>query len=233
MGVWVLGVAGAVLAARDLPATAHLATSLQKMKALGVASTEYAADHDGLLPLEDALGKDDWTAAARAGSEEVWYNALLKQMNQRTVGQLADTPEEFYADAYPLYLPGAVYPAGEKRLARPYFAFGMNSLLQQKNEEGEVQRVRLGSIIAPAKTVLFLERGLPGEKKVSPRQSRFDGSPKARHTSFVCRHKEGTVGLLLYADGHVSGHEFSELDDERGRVVDGIIWTKDPKEEQD
>ena len=52
---------------------ADQASALTKMRSLGTAFGSYVADSSGLLPLEDAVGSNDWQTAAKPESQEVWY----------------------------------------------------------------------------------------------------------------------------------------------------------------
>ncbi len=211
---------------------ARMARATQKIKDLGSAFVGYTADSGGLLPFEDLPGPDDWDTARGEDAGEVWYNALPRLMEFPTVGELAENPERFYQDSYPLYVPGAPYPKEEAKLKKPYFAIAMSSRLQRRNEDGEKEQGTLASILDPVRTVAFLERGLPGEKKLSKAQRGFNGNPKANPRAFAARHNQ--KGLLLFVDGHTEVRRVSDLIDKTGRIVypqTSIIWTRDPEED--
>lgn len=209
------------------------AAALQKMKSLGAAFVAYTTDKGGLLPYEDAVGTDDWTNAARPENSEAWYNALPRLMGAKSVGEIAASkPDLFYAQNYPLTIPGAPYPGPSKRLAKPSFAVAMNSRLQRKDEEGLKQQGRFGQIQEPAKTVILLERGMPNDKKTMPAQSGFDGSPKANAAAFAARHNQ--KGCLVFADGHVELHAASDLITASGGIIvpqTSIVWTFNPDQD--
>lgn len=209
---------------------ANQAAAIQKMRSLGSAFATYTTDKGGLLPFEDAPGSDDWTNAARPESSETWYNALPKMMGAKTVGEIGQTrPALFYDPNYPLFIPGAPYPGATKRLAKPAFAVGMNSRLQRKDDEGLKKQGRFEQIQEPSKTVVFLERGLPGDKKTMTAQSGFDGSPKANAGAFAARHNQ--KGCLVFADGHVELHAASDLLTSGGGIIVpqiSIVWTLNP-----
>lgn len=212
---------------------ANRTVALQKMKSLGSAFATYTVDKNGLLPFEDASGTDDWTNAAKPESQEAWYNALPRLMNFKTVGELGLTdPGGFYAETYPLFIPGAPYPGSDKRLKTPYFAVGMNSRLQRKDEDGLKKQGRFELIQEPAKTVVLLERGLPGDKKTMPAQRGFDGGPKANPRAFAARHNQ--KGCLIFADGHAELHAASDLMTAGGGIKmpqTGIVWTLNPDDD--
>ena len=212
---------------------AHMAAATKKMEALGGAFEQYARDNNGLLPLEDAPGKDTWLKAKEAENAAVWYNALPKAMGEAAVGELTDNPRDFYKSSYCLYVPGAPYPKGDKKLKEPLFAIGMSSRLQRKSEDSEVkEQGTVASIMKPASTVIFLERGLPKEKKIWAGQKGFDGSPKANPANFAARHNQ--KGLLLFADGHVESRKPSEIISKSGLAPfppDDVVWSRDPGED--
>lgn len=216
---------------KNMEETANLTRATQKIKNLGEAFVGYTSDSGGILPREDVSGPDDWTAASDPESSEAWYNALPISMGAKSVGEIADAnePEAFYENTYPLFIPGAPYPRGDKKFRRPFYAVAMNSRLQRTDEEtGEKEPGTLISIREPVNTVVFLERGMPGEKKASHAQRGFDGSPKANARAFVGRHND--KGVLLFVDGHVEVRHPSDLISPAGSIIhqDGIIWTRDP-----
>ncbi len=155
-------------------------------------------------------------------------------MSFPTVGDLGldDNPEAFYQESYPLYVPGAPYPKGDKRLTKPYFAIGMNSRLQRKDSEGRKEQGTLASILDPVKTVAFLERGMPGDKKVTKAQRGFDAGPKANPRAFAGRHNQ--KGVLLFVDGHVEVRSVLDLISKAGRIhypQDRVVWTRNPEDD--
>jgi hypothetical protein len=81
-------------------------------------------------------------------------------MGFKGVGELGSTPQVFYTDSYPIFIPGAPYPASDKKLGEPYFAVAMNSRLQRKVEDGLKLQGKLALIRNPARTVAFPERGI-------------------------------------------------------------------------
>jgi len=228
----------AILAAIAIPVTtsfkqrAYRARAIEKLQSLGTAFVSYTADSGGELPWEDAPGPDDWQAAADPENEKAWYNALPDLMGAGSLGSHANSPQRMYDDHYPLYLPGAPYPKSNKKLGKPYFAIGMNSRLQRKDDEGIKIRGTLSSIQAPQRTVVFLERGMPGDKKTNPGQRGFDAGAKANPRAFAARYNG--KGLLIFADGHVEAFAVSDLISNGGQIVvpqNNVVWTRDPDDD--
>ena len=202
------------------------------MRQLASAAAAYTAQNDGELPREDSKGTDDWQTAADPENARAWYNALLKIMGKRTVGEYAIAPRDFYSKDNLLYLPGATYPEGDKKLVQPLFAIAINTKLQRKNEDDKKPPVKLAQIPKAAKTVLFLEQGLPNEKKAHPTQGKYDGSCKGSARSFVARY--GEQGALCFVDGHVEFMQAKDLLTSTGKFpfpVEGVIWTRNEEED--
>jgi type II secretory pathway pseudopilin PulG len=208
------------------------ADAMQRMGGLATAFVSYTTDNGGNLPLEDATGPDDWTGAANPVNAQAWYNALPPLMSSEPVGSLGNTPELFYAQSYPLYLKGATYPESDKRLRKPFFAVAMNSRLQRKSEDGVKKPGLYVNIKEPSRTVIFLERGLPDEKKSMGVLGPYDGDPKANPRAFVARYNQ--KGILIFADGHAELHPASDLITTSGLIPfpqTGLVWTNDPAED--
>lgn len=212
---------------------ANMVRATEKIHSLGVALVGYTGDTNGLLPYEDAPGTDDWNTASKPENSEVWYNALPERMGYQTVGDMVDKPDLFYEESYPLYVPGAPYPKGDKKFKKPYFAIGMNSRLQRSDDEGRKEQGTLQSIQDPTRTVAFLERGMPGDKKVSGAQRGFSGKPKANPRGFATRHKQ--KGILLFVDGHTEVYSVTDLVDPSGEIPWNpqrpVVWTRNPKDD--
>lgn len=215
--------------------SSYKADTLGRMNKISAAVRTYTAQHEGLLPEEDAKGSDSWKAAAAPTSANVWYNALPKLMGGRSVADYASSPSEFYTPANVLYVPGADYPE-KRKLEQPYFAIAMNTKLQRKNADGIKQDLKLSDIVNPSRTVLFLEQGLPGEARSMAQQTKkdYDGASKGSAKSFVARYRN--KGWLLFADGHTQDVPAHELLTETGRIPfppgpDDVIWTHSPEED--
>ena len=97
------------------------------------------------------------------------------------------------------------------------------------------RNLRMGQIMVPAKTALFLDSGVAGEKRASDFQPPYSGQPKAYATEFAARHNRG--GNILFAAGNVSTMSAREVIDmdpnspRRGGGIfppTGVIWRHDP-----
>ena len=169
------------------------------MRQLGSAAGTYMAQNDGALPEAGSKGADTWADAASPENADAWYNVLPRTLGHKGVDHYAANPQAFYSRENILFLPGAKYPASAEKLARPFFAIAINAKLQRKDEKGK-KTIKLAEITHPARTVLFLEQGMPGEPKVSPLQPKYGGGPKGSANSFVARY--GGVGVVTFVDGH-------------------------------
>jgi type II secretory pathway pseudopilin PulG len=223
----------AVTLAKSTREKAEQTTALKKMRSLGTAFNAYVGDKNGMLPMEDAPGTDDWVNAAKPENQEVWYNALPKILQSPGVGEIgARNPELFYDDSYPLYIKGAPYPSKSKRLGAPMFAIAMNSRLQRKSDDGLKSTGRFSQIHEVSKTVVFLERGLPNDKKTMAAQRGFDGSAKANPRAFAARHNQ--KGCLVFADGHADVVPASKLMTAGGGIITPqveVVWTPNPDDD--
>lgn len=228
----------AVLAAIAIPLTisfknrANRARAAEKLVSLGTAFVSYTGDNGGALPWEDSPGTDDWQAVADPANARAWYNALPDLMGAGSLASIANHPERMYDDGYPLYLPGAPYPKSNKKLGKPYFAIAMNSRLQRKDDEGLKNRGTMAAIQAPQRTVVFLERGMPGDEKTNPGQRGFDATPKANPRAFAARYNG--KGLLIFADGHIETFAVSDLISSSGTIKTpqtNVVWTLDPDDD--
>lgn len=208
--------------------------TIRRMNDLATATSLYLAANNDELPREDVTGTDTWPAAADPENTNAWYNALPKLLNKRGVQDFVATPEAFYTKANPLYVPGAAYPSEPKRMRRPLFAIAINSKLQRRNPDtGKKPVLKLPMIENKSRTPLFLEQGLPGEKKEGgidlQKKSDYDGSPKGSAKSFVGRHSG--FGHILFVDGHIEKYEPQELLTPTGDIPYppsksrlGLIW---------
>ncbi len=223
------------------------AAALNTMRNLGSAVGNYAAQHDGELPEEDLKGKDDWAATSQLGAEKVWYNALPRIMGAKGVGDFVKdgNPATYYTPQNILFLPGATYPA--KKLVKPLFAIAINTKLHRnqpaegsKNKKDEAKaNVRLSAIKNTARTVMFIEQGLPNEGKAHDTISKgdYDGSCKGSAKSFVARY--GGKGIIAFVDGHAEESSGKDMLDSSGQIIwdstnantsSALIWTADPME---
>lgn len=213
----------------------------RRMKDLAAATSLYLGANNDELPREDAQGTDTWPAAADPENVDAWYNALPKLLDKRRVIDFVDSPQAFYTKENPLYVPGAAYPTEPKRIRRPLFAIAINSKLQRRNPETKKKPIlKLDMIENKSRTPLFLEQGLPGEKKEGglavQQKSDYDGSPKGSAKSFVGRHSG--FGHILFVDGHIEKYEPQELLTASGDIPYppsksrlGLIWCHTSEED--
>jgi len=206
--------------------------TMNNMRQITVALATYAGQNDGDFPMENMGSGETWDNAATPAAEKVWYNALPRLLGQKGVGNYANSPRDFYAKENLLFLPGAQYPASDKKLIQPLFAFAINTKLQRKDASGSKQKAKLSQITHPSRTVAFLEEGLPGEPKALAVQSKYDGSPKSAGRSFVERY--GGQGVITFIDGHAESLSAKDLLTETGRLIypqTNIVWTRTPEED--
>jgi len=195
------------------------------MRELGSATSNYVAQHDNKLPGEDAPGATDWEAVADPKNAEVWFNAIPKQMTRKPVSDFASNPAAFYTKENPIYIPGAPYPTNDTRLLRPLFAVSFNSKLERKSEGGD-KVVRMSDITNPARTVLYLEEGLPKEKRSVETQPRYNGQAKGSARSFVGRYNG--KGWLIFCDSHAELVDPKDTLDVTGQILEpetNFIWS--------
>jgi type II secretory pathway pseudopilin PulG len=212
---------------------AHKAVAMEKIKALGGALTNYAAQNAGALPAEDVQGPDDWQTVGKPEAKDAWYNALPRLIGKKGAGDYAGTPADFYKDENILFLPGAGYPEN-KKIREPIFAIAFNTKLERTDSSGTKERTRLDQITQPSRTVVLLEQGLPSEKKTLEIQSKkdYDGSPKGSAKSFVGRY--AGQGILYFADGHAELVPVKDTLTETGRFPfpqSEYVWTRTPEED--
>ena len=228
-----------VLAAIAFPVFAQIQmrankqVALRNMNQLGAAAATYTAENNGTLPAEDAKGTDTWGAAANPENANAWYNVLPRKLGNKGVDQYASNPQAFYSKENILYLPGALYPENDKKLAQPMFAIAINTKLSRKDDQGDKSPAKLSQITHPSRTVLFLEQGLPKEPKAMDQQPKFDGSPKGSAKSFVTRY--GGVGFVTFVDGHAEAIDGKDILEENGQFKfplqpGDVIWCKTPEE---
>src|SRR5688572_10544543 len=109
-------------------------TALNVMRNLGSAAGSYATDNDGIFPAEDSKGSDTWSTAGDPANNKAWYNALPRKLGAKGVGDYVGHARDYYTKQNLLYLPGAIYPEGDKKLTHPLFAIAINTKLQRKDE---------------------------------------------------------------------------------------------------
>ena len=134
-----------VLAAIALPVystvmnRAHKIVALSNMKQITGALATYASQNDGDFPDENIpLGSTWANAADPEKGAKVWYNSLPRLMGGKGVGDFGNSVAgrtSYYSKENILFLPGAQYPAPASRIAKPYFAFAINTKLQRVTDK--------------------------------------------------------------------------------------------------
>jgi len=206
--------------------------SIQVMRQLGTAVGNFAAQNDNTLPDEGSVSGNSWAYAADPANSKCWFNALPRLLGMKGTGDYAAHPANFYTKDNLLFLPGAVYPTTDVKLIKPLYAIGINSKLQRRSAEGTKGAVHINNITNPVRTVLFLERGLPSEKKAMVTIPHYDGAPKASPNAFVARYSN--VGVLTFVDGHAESVEATDIMNAVGKVPfppTDIIWCRTPDED--
>ena len=202
------------------------------MRQLGTAVGSFAAQNDNTLPAEGSVAMNSWGYAADPQNAKCWFNALPRALGMKGAADFVATPEAFYTKANILFLPGAIYPEGNLKFIKPLYAVGINSKLQRTNSEGNKGSVHINNITSPSKTVLFLERGLPSEKKALDTLPKYDGAPKASPNAFVARYSK--VGVLTFVDGHAETVSAADILSPAGKVPwpqSEFIWCRTPEED--
>lgn len=237
-----------VLAAIALPvystvlSRANKAVAINNMRQVTAALISYAGQNDGSFPDENIVQGSSWANAAGPLGDTVWFNVLPRILGKKTVGDYAINPSAFYTKDNLLYLPGAMYPVGTARTAKPLFAFAINSKLQRK-VKGQ-GNTKLSQVTNPARTVAFLEEGVfNGEPLAMPRvQSAYVGEQKTSAHSFVERY--GGQGVLTFLDGHAETVAIKEILTAANKIKvppecnssattekTHIVWTRSPEDD--
>ena len=209
--------------------------AVNNMRQITATLISYTAQNDGDFPDEGIPQGNTWTYAADSSiGGKVWYNALPRMMGRKGVGDYANSRAGYYSKENILFLPGAQYPPGLTRLDRPFFAFAINTKLQRKSRStGQKAKAKMSQIVNPARTVAFLEEGMPGEHRPSAIQWPYSGDAKSAGRSFVERY-DGR-GVITFMDGHVEELETKTILDARGLLVtpdkNNIYWTRTPEED--
>jgi type II secretory pathway pseudopilin PulG len=207
------------------------------MRQLGSAAGSFAVQNDNMLPGEGSVANNSWNYATDPANANCWINALPRLLGMKGAGDFAANPAAFYTKENLLFLPGAEYPVGNVKLVKPLFAIGINSKLQRKvvadgPGSGKIKGpVRLNNITNPSRTVLFLERGLPSEKRALMTIPPYDGAPKASFNAFVARYSG--FGMLTFVDGHAESVAPTDILLPLGNVPfppTDVIWCKTPEE---
>jgi prepilin-type N-terminal cleavage/methylation domain-containing protein/prepilin-type processing-associated H-X9-DG protein len=197
----------AVLAGLLLPSLGRAKARVKRvacfngMRQRAFAAHTYAEGNDGFLPREEAVdGPNSWDLTTIATNSDIWYNCLPKEFGEgsRSVADYAVsavTQMDFYEDKI-FTCPSAKFDPATSQ-TYPNFSVAINSKLMNPG------RVTLDRVEAQdtSRTALFVDSGVPGEPKICPKQSDYDGQPKAFAGRFSGRH--GRAGNIAFFDLHV------------------------------
>ena len=218
---------------------------MNNLKQWGYAAHLYADDQDDRLPRESAVdGINTWEMADLSTNRDVWYNALTETLGVTTMAQYSQTPSSqhaFYSRGNIFHCPGARFlPVAA---TYPNFSLSINSKLMFDYEaeppggrgDDDYRNLKLGEILVPEKTALFLDNGVPGEVRLCPFQAAYTAQPKACASQFSGRH--GNAGNILFVAGHVAtlrGKDVVDMNPDsvyRGGAIyppTEVIWRHDP-----
>jgi type II secretory pathway pseudopilin PulG len=226
-----------ILAALLLPAVARARNaafrlcSASNLRQLSLATTVYSGDNHGFLPIAQTVTNSlTWAQVADSTNRCAWFNTLPRLCGRKSAGDYAPVPRDFYGVDSLFGTRAAQYPAD--RETRPYFSIAMNSKLMSVGES-----IAMSALNQPARTVLFLESGVPGELPMSSNQPAYLGEPQAYASALVARYVGRQLGLVLFADGHVDGVRAPDaVDAATGQAYSPqsrgtVVWTRDPNDD--
>jgi prepilin-type N-terminal cleavage/methylation domain-containing protein len=219
-------------------------TCINKLKQWGHGAQFYADDHNDKLPQEAVYdGINTWEMTMLSQCSEVWYNSMPKSLGVISAAVYSRTPSSqraFYSRNSFFHCPSARF--APVSATYPNFSMAMNSKLMMDFEAAPgaaadvgFKELKLGQIMIPEKTALFLDSGVAGEQSVSEFQPPYSGQPKAYASEFSARHNNS--GNILFAAGNVSSlhaREVVDMDPNSPRRGGGIfppisvIWRHDP-----
>ena len=244
----------AILAAMLLPALAKAKDKARtidcaiRQKQWAMAFRSYVDENDDDIPREGygRMGEvvlNNWSQVdgfrqpdGRSDTDDVWYNALPRQIYLPTASYYAVSPlrrQEFYETRQLIHCPVARFPKEVFRLNYQFalFSMAMNSHLIRPGDGPTVKFHTIEQAGASA-VVLFLDNRLEGESKVHPAMANDNlGQPASYADRFSARHSDG--GNLAFADGHVQwypGPKVVQTDNSNplrgGPILDSqeIVW---------
>lgn len=192
---------------------ARKAEAANQLKQLGSLAVAYTAENSGNFPEEGGEGLQGFSQLRL--EPNAWYNVLPPMAGFLAASNYRANPASFYEKGSLFFLRAAKYPAA--KLNSAYFAYGMNSQLQQTDASASILNVN--RIQKPAKTALFAEARLPNETSLPPSGGRNDalGQPKVRESRFVARHNR--QGIVVFCDGHAEAIPADKVTD-----TNTVIW---------
>jgi prepilin-type N-terminal cleavage/methylation domain-containing protein/prepilin-type processing-associated H-X9-DG protein len=235
----------AVLAALVLPAMAKAKAQarriqcLKEMQQWALAFQMYADDNNDWIPREGYAQSGDVVLNSWAEVQAVkdpWYNALPRQYLHRPAAYTYAHPTNvavFYESRSFFHCPSASFPK-DVRDVRYQFAVFSRAMNSQLINYPNIPTIRLGRIKDHARTVLFLDNLLDGEKKVVKEQENlYLGQPSSYANRFAGRrHRQG--GNLVFADGHGSWFAGEKVVETHGNNIgwaivppNEVVWEPD------
>jgi prepilin-type N-terminal cleavage/methylation domain-containing protein/prepilin-type processing-associated H-X9-DG protein len=197
-----------------------------------MAQTMYAGENEDSIAREsfepNGVTLNLWAQVRHANADDVWYNALARQMGIPEVLDYAplSVRGDFYDRNRVFHCPATRFPKGAAADDVAYFSLVMNSKLILP----PYHTIKLSEIQVSQDTVMFLDNRLPGEPMIDSKQAIDQlGQPSAYANRAAARH-QGRVNLS-FADGHVEPRRGSEI------VTNGlarfpqtpVIWTANPQ----
>jgi prepilin-type N-terminal cleavage/methylation domain-containing protein/prepilin-type processing-associated H-X9-DG protein len=205
------------------------AQAMNNFKQLASGMILYAGEHDSELPAEGEE-RPTWQSLGNEETYEAWYNSIPRALGIRKPADFAGMPQAFYEKSNLLFVAAAKYP--KDKINRPYFAMSMNSKLRTD----QVRNVRLVNMQQPAKTVIFQESGLPGEKALPGQNpANYDGQPASFADRTVARYNGKTH--MIFGDGHAELLDAKDVVNSNGLAYfpqigengGKVLWTLDPE----
>jgi prepilin-type N-terminal cleavage/methylation domain-containing protein/prepilin-type processing-associated H-X9-DG protein len=203
-------------------ARADQISCLSKIRQWSLGTIMYAYEHEDVLPREDAVDDvNSWKMAMNPANEDVWYNCVAPYVKSKKVADYGVNPldQEFYSKRSMFRCPSARF--SETTVAYPVFSIVYNSQLAGLGEQATIDMID-----EPSETALYVDGGVPGEKKAYATQREYNGQPKAYANRFSARHRGG--GNIAMADGRARWFIASRvINPETGRSIfppRDVIW---------
>jgi prepilin-type N-terminal cleavage/methylation domain-containing protein/prepilin-type processing-associated H-X9-DG protein len=237
----------AILASLLLPVlnrakiAAQRTACLNKLKQWDLAQIMFAQDNNDYIPRESAVPGGStlefWAKVAGQGSDDIWYNALPRSINQPTASSYHPNNHTNFYDASSLFHCPTAFINNNSGIVQngpyAYFSIAMDSKLIVGSG---TTTIRVSAIKQPVATVFFLENRLPNEAMVDAQQATtYLGQPSSYANRFVARH--GGEGNLAFVDGHAASFKGNHVvqtksgDPNEGKALlpqTEIVWTTDP-----
>jgi prepilin-type N-terminal cleavage/methylation domain-containing protein/prepilin-type processing-associated H-X9-DG protein len=219
----------AILASLLLPALSRAKAKGQQISCLNklnqwvLAALMCKDDHEDSFPREKCVADTHtWNDIIDPASSDVWFNALpTAYFGQMSASGYDSDRAGFYARNL-FHCPSArLPPTGPD----PIFSLAFNSKLNQSTNV--FSSTKFSCIQDHARTVLFLDEGVPGETKLYAKQKDYNGQPSAWANRLSGRHNLGAN--LAFADGHAQWYSgFKVVDPSTGSGYpppSEVLWT--------